>query len=213
MHRIFSFNSSCLGKKEVLLPDFLILSALSLETSFLCKALGKKVNSFPFLSAWDLWTLQTGQSLDAILDISKSAKLKSKYCLTTEKEKMASIPLQMHETLWLPCSLAPACRLFTFSGRRFSATWKSKSCDFMINKHLTKKKKMFQEMMSKKRPYSSPSYPSFAPLVSSFLSVLLPILIVSLSFSLSSPKLYWLKFFLIHARVFFVVSHVTPTPP
>lgn len=33
---------------------FLILSALFWETSFLCKALGKKVNSFPFLSAWDL---------------------------------------------------------------------------------------------------------------------------------------------------------------
>lgn len=51
---VFSFNSSCLGNKKVLLPDFLILPALFLEVSFLCKALGKKVNSFPFLSAWDL---------------------------------------------------------------------------------------------------------------------------------------------------------------
>lgn len=49
---VFSFNSSCLGKKEVLLPDFLILYALFWEISFLCKALGNKVNSVPFLSAW-----------------------------------------------------------------------------------------------------------------------------------------------------------------
>lgn len=100
----------------------------------------------------------------------------------TEKEKiMASIPLQMHETPWLLCSLAPAHRLHTFCGRRFSATQKLKSSDFMINKHLMKNKQMFQELTSKKRPYSFPSHPSFAFLVPSFLYLLLPILIVSLS--------------------------------
>lgn len=53
-------------------------------------------------------TLKTGQSFDAILDISKSAKLKVKHCSITEKEKItASIALQMHETPW-PRSLAPA---------------------------------------------------------------------------------------------------------
>lgn len=51
MNTVFSFNSSCLVKKDVLLPDFPILYALFLEISFLCKVLGRKVYSFPFLSS------------------------------------------------------------------------------------------------------------------------------------------------------------------
>lgn len=103
---------------------------------------------------------------------------------------MASIPLQVHETPLLPCSLAPAHRLYTFCGRRFSTTQKLKSSAFMINKHLMKKKNFFEEM-SKKCPYSFPSHPSFAPLAPSFLYLLLPVLTVSLSviFSLFSKAL------------------------
>lgn len=126
---------------------------------------------------------------------------------------MASIPLQMHETPWLLCSLAPAHRLHTFCGRRFSATQKLESGDFMINKHLMKNKQTFQELTSKKCPYSFPSHPSFASLVPSFLYLLLPILIVSLAviFSLFSKALltHILSFLL---KGLFLVSHVPPTP-
>jgi len=43
----------------------------------------EKVILFHFLSAWDMWTLETDQNLDAIFDIPKSEKLK--YCLVTER--------------------------------------------------------------------------------------------------------------------------------
>lgn len=125
---------------------------------------------------------------------------------------MASIPLQMHETPWLPCSLAPARRLYTSHGRRFSTMQKLKSSALMINKHLMKKENLFQEAMSKKCPYSFPSDPSFASLVPSFLNLLLPVLMVSLLFSLFSPTLQGLILFPFYSRVFFWFLICLPTP-
>jgi len=75
------------------------------------------------------------------------------------------------------------------------------------------KKKLFQEMTSKKWPYSFPSEPSFASLVPSFLNLLLLVLIVSLSvvFSLFSKSLltHNLSFLL---KGLLLVCHMLPAP-
>lgn len=52
-------------------------------------------------------------------------------------------------------SLAPACRLYTFCCRRGSTSENLQSSAFMIYKHYTKRKTLFQENMSEKSPILS----------------------------------------------------------
>lgn len=176
VHPALGVNSSCLGKKKILLPDFPTLYTVFLEIPCWCKALGKKVHRSPLLRAWDLWTLERGQSLDVVLDISKSAMLQAKYHSITEKGKvMAGSLLQVHETLWIPCFLALAHRLDTFRGRRFSTTQKWK-CSALVTDREWKGKLCFKRWWVRSALLPSPAtlllYPPFF--------LLLTVLMVSL---------------------------------
>lgn len=124
---------------------------------------------------------------------------------------MASISLQMHETPW-PCSLAPACRLYTFCNRRFSTTEKLQSNAFMINKHFMKKKTSFQEKTSEKSPILP--WPPFFSLFSTLLSLSFAVCCNGLSMILSlSSKALLTHILSLLFQGLFLVSHVPPPHP
>lgn len=193
---VFSFNSSCFVKEEVLLPDFHNSVCIVFGNILYLQSLGEENVLFSIFQCVGFETLETGQIFD---DILKSARLKVKHCLITKKKKfMASIALQMHETpgLW---SLAPACRLYTFCSR-FSTTEKLPSSDFMINKHFMKQKTLFQEKVGEKSPILSLATLLF--LFSTLLSLPFAAGYNGLSAILFPPKLYRLILFLFYSRIF-----------